>query len=283
MSTKFVTSRLPGPFGLSVSGISLPDLDDHALKTLLHTLYANRFLVIRTGGLSESEYVRFARRVGQPISFNSGAPFPEIIPITNVGVDTLSDRLGAAHWHTDQSFTRELSSVTMLYSVAAPAIGGETRFCDMVAAYEALPATKRQAIDSLVVEHRHGTSVAAQPGDHTPIPPKNWDQGQAVWHPLVRHHPITGCRTLYAVTGTSQGIAGMAHESAVALLRELTQHVFQPRFVTEHRHQVNDLVMWDNPTTMHSATPIGAATGPSDTRLINRISLRGRPSVFEDE
>ena len=145
MSTKFVTSRLPGPFGLSVSGISLPDLDDHALKTLLHTLYANRFLVIRTGGLSESEYVRFARRVGQPISFNSGAPFPEIIPITNVGVDTLSDRLGAAHWHTDQSFTRELSSVTMLYSVAAPAIGGETRFCDMVAAYEALPATKRQA------------------------------------------------------------------------------------------------------------------------------------------
>ena len=38
--------------------------------------------------------------------------------------------------------------------------------------------------------------------------------------------------------------------------------------------------MWDNPTTMHSASPIGQATGPDDTRLIHRISLRGYPPMF---
>ena len=92
---------------------------------------------------------------------------------------------------------------------------------------------------------------------------------------------VTGRKTLYAPTGTSQGIRGMAQNEAVPLLEELCQHAFQDRFVTSHRHRQFDLVMWDNPTTMHSATPLAAATGPQDTRLIHRISLRGTPSVFQ--
>ena len=43
---------------------------------------------------------------------------------------------------------------------------------------------------------------------------------------------------------------------------------------------VRELVAPHNPTTMHSATPIGAATGPDDTRILRRISLHGKPSVF---
>lgn len=72
----------------------------------------------------------------------------------------------------------------------------------------------------------------------------------------------------------------MEQAEAEALLNELGDHAFQDRFVTQHTHSVHDLVMWDNPTTMHTATPIAAATGPDDTRMIHRISLRGTPGVF---
>ena len=164
-------------------------LSDGVLKRILLCLYDQRFVVLRTNGITKSQFVEFARRVGDPIRLSGDPDFPEIANITNVGIDTKSRRLGAAHWHTDQSFRNQVSSITMLYSVKAPSEGGETRFCDMAAAYAALPASMQQRIEHLTVVHRHGVSVAARPGDHVPIPPKGWDQSTTVTHPLVRCHP----------------------------------------------------------------------------------------------
>lgn len=279
MGSEFALAPLDGNFGLLARDIDLPALSDAGLKSLLLALYENRFVVVETGGLDPHDFVAFARRVGKPIRLSGHEEFPEIARITNVGTDTLSTRKGAAHWHTDQSFREELSSVTMLYSVQAPKHGGETRFCDMAAAYRALPDARKREIADLMVEHRHGASIAARPEDHTPIPPKGWDY-RTVYHPLVRSHPVTGEKTLYAVTGTSQGIRGMNREAARELLAELGDHAFQGRFLATHAHRVHDLLMWDNPTTMHSASPIGQATGSDDTRLIHRISLRGYPRMF---
>lgn len=271
---------LKGNFGAEVLDTDVPRLGDAALKQILTSLYNQRFVVLRTPGLTKTQFVGFARRVGDPIRLSGDPDFPEIANITNIGTDTKERRLGAAHWHTDQSFRTQVSSVTMLYSVQVPKQGGETKFCDMATAYAALPESTKRRIEDLTVIHRHGVSVAARPGDHVPIPPKGWDQSTTVTHPLVRHHPITGQKTLYAITGTSQGIVGMAQAAAESLLNELCDHAFQDRFVARHGYRAHDLIMWDNPTTMHSATPMPAATGPDDTRLLHRISLRGTPSVF---
>ena len=264
---------------MQVTEVSLPDLSDTGLAELLLTLYANRFLVVRTQGLTSAQLVSFAKRMGEPIRANAMPDYPEIIPINNIDSDTRVSRTGAAHWHTDQSFTKRRSSITMLYSLQAPQQGGETQYCDMAAAYAALPAQTQWDIEDLVVEHRHGLSIVARPGDHTPVPPKGWDQRDTVYHPLVRRHPVTGQKTLYAITGTSQGIKGMPFSEARELLLMLCEHAFQAQFLAEHKHRVDDLVMWDNPTTMHSASPIAAATGPQDTREIHRPSLTGEPTV----
>jgi len=271
------------PFGAEVSHVGLADLSDVGLRDLLLELYEHRFLVIRTGGMSRREFVEFALRIGEPIGRNFDKEHPEIIPITNVGVDTKADAKGAAHWHTDQSFTEKRSSVTMLYSEQAPKKGGETRFADLAAAYDALDTATKDTIEHLVAEHRHGVSISARPGDHVPIAPKGWDQAYTVRHPLVRKHPVTGRKTLYAISGTPQGIVDMPLPEAADLLESLCQHTFREPFITGHRHSVDDLVMWDNPTTMHSATPIGAATGPDDTRVIRRISLRGACPLFSED
>lgn len=171
----------------------------------------------------------------------------------------------------------------MLYSAQAPTTGGETKFCDMAAAYDALPEATKIGIEDLIVEHRHGISVSAPKGDHKPLPPLGWDPDYTVFHPLVRRHPETGQKTLYAVTGTAQGIKGMPQREATALLKTLSAHVLQSQHTTSYRHQKHDIVMWDNPTVMHSATPINQATGPNDARLLWRISLRGSPPLFRVE
>ena len=278
MSISF--SSLPGNFGVEVKGIDLVGCSDDEIRELLYGLYKNRIAVVRSEHLSADDMVVFARRIGDPLLVPHQEPHPEIIRITNEGADSLNDKKGAAHWHTDQSFTNNLASITMLYSVKSPDKGGQTRFCDMVAAYNALPESTRGEIDALQVEHRHGVSIVARPGDHVPIAPKNWDKEKAVVHPLVRRHPITGVKTLYAITGTSQGIIGLSKDQAQNILESLCQHAFQDEFLTDYRHSVGDLLLWDNPTTMHSASPIAAATGSRDLREIRRISLRGRPPVF---
>jgi taurine dioxygenase len=278
--TRFHSAPLPGPFGVEVSRVDLPRLSDDDVRALLLMLYANRIMVVRTGGLSKSDYVAFARRIGEPITLSDDVDHPEIAEMTNIGVDSRTQGRGAAHWHSDQSFRKAGASVTMLYSVRSPMEGGETRFCDLAAAWEALPSDMKARIDGLQVEHRHGVSVAARPGDHVPIAPPNWDQRHTVVHPLVRQHPVTGQTSLYAITGTSQGIKDMPQDEATALLNELCEHAFREPFLNQHAHSVHDILMWDNPTTMHSASPIGAATCDADTRVIRRISLKGYPPVF---
>lgn len=273
------------PFGATVAGADIVGLGDADLRVLLEALYEYRFLAVSTSGLTRQEYVDFALRIGQPIGHEVETRDPDkvIIPITNVGVDTKIEAKGAAHWHTDQSFTERRSSVTMLYSEQAPNEGGETRFADLAAAYDALDEVMQARIEKLVVEHRHGVSISARPGDHVPIPPKNWDQSYTVRHRLVRRHPVTGRKTLYAITGTPQGILGMPLGEAAELLETLCQHTFKAPFVSEHKHVVDSFVIWDNPTTMHAAKPIGAATGPENARVIRRISLFGACPLFSHD
>lgn len=271
-----------GSFGVVVGDLDPTNLSDAQLRQLLTLLYSQRFVVLKTSGLEKRDYVAFAKRIGTAIPLSNDVRFPEIAEISNLKVNTKKKRLGAAHWHTDQSFRSTVSSVTMLHSLACPEAGGETKFCDMVGAYNSLSKEMKTEIEDLIVVHRHGVSIVARPGDHVPIPPKGWDKRITAFHPLVRKHPVTKQKTLYAVAGTSQGIVGMTPAEAQELLERLCKHTFTDSFITSYKHEVGDIVMWDNPTTMHSATAIDEATCPADTRILLRISLKGAPSIYKD-
>ena len=42
-------------------------------------------------------------------------------------------------WHTDVSYKPNPAKATMLYALEIPDDGGDTPFCNLMAAYEALP------------------------------------------------------------------------------------------------------------------------------------------------
>lgn len=283
------TRPLPGPFGVYVDGLDLSrPLAPASAAELMRVFHENRVVVVPGQELTLDRFEAYGRLFGTPhphvLTYRRLPGHPALMEISNVMPPGQEPLNGAAFWHTDQSYEAEPASATILYSVAAPVAGGETRIADMAAAYAALPAETRRRLEGLEVLHLYGKGVAAGAEEYEATPLKTQAQVDAVppvRHPLVRPHPVTGVKTLYSVAGSSRGIVGMDEAEGMALLRELTAHALAERFVYRHKYAVGDVIAWDTQATMHAATPIRAATGPTDTRRLYRISVKGRPRYLQ--
>ena len=73
-------------------------------------------------------------------------------------------------------------------------------------------------------------------------------------HPLVRTNPRTGRRSLYLASHAAS-IVDWPLPEARLLLHDLTEHATRTRFLYRHAWRPDDLVIWDNLSTMHRARP----------------------------
>ena len=96
----------------------------------------------------------------------------------------------------------------------------------------------------------------------------------------IRLHDVTGRKTLYGVSGTPFAIEGMDEDEGAAILKELKRHALQERFIYRHKYRVGDIAIYDTTQTLHSGTPIEPAKDERNTRLLWRISVRGKPRVW---
>ena len=87
---------------------------------------------------------------------------------------------------------------------------------------------------------------------------------------LVRTHPVSGRKSLY-LSSHAGAIIGMPLAEARILLKDLTGHATQPKFVYAHQWCTWDVVMWDNRQMMHRARRYDE-TQPRDMR---RTTLAG--------
>ena len=274
--------------GVEILGADLDaDLDPSTVRAILAALHENGAILFRNQSITPEGFERLSRHFGQAIPHvldHLRLPgHPDIFTISNDAQRPDEIRNGAAYWHTDQSYDTEPSSATMLYAIQVPQEGGETMLADMFGAYDALPEATKGKIDGLTVLHHYGNRDAGKDGQHDASPLLNDDQKAQVppvHHPLVRPHPVTGRKALYGVAGTSFGIVGLPDDEACGLLDELKAHAISPRFVHAHRHRVGNVLIWDGASTLHAGTPIAAATGAGDTRLMHRISVRGIPPLL---
>jgi alpha-ketoglutarate-dependent 2,4-dichlorophenoxyacetate dioxygenase len=156
--------------------------------------------------------------------------------------------LGNMLWHSDSSFRAIPAKYSLLSARVVNPVGGNTEFADMRAAYDALDAGTKAEIEDLICEH----SLMYSRGSLGLLDYS--DEERAMFRPvrqrLVRTHPVTGKKSLY-LSSHAGAIVGMPMAEARILLRDLTEHATQPRFVYAHRWQPWDLVMWDNRQMMH--------------------------------
>jgi taurine dioxygenase len=268
--------RMPGPFGAVVDGFNI-DLLGESADELATALYEHKVLVVRDQHLEDEDYARFGRSFGEPIVFfapdHRDRANPELIRVTNSARTPAALRDGARHWHSDSSYEAVPAFITMLYALEVPPSGNDTMFADTAAAYEALPRDVKDRIDDLRVVHdpRGGRVPLLEGevrGDSTsstlPI----------VEHPLVTRHPVTGQRALFGFSGTAIGIVDWGEDEALALLLSLKEHAVQERFRQNARAEPDSILMWDNFSVVHSATPMSYSDEDGQRRRLLRISTR---------
>ncbi len=285
--------QIPGAaLGANVTGVDLStQAGSETLRILADALYEHRLLIIKNQLLDEEQYLTFGRWWGTPIPHvldHMRMPgYPELLAVGNTEEKDRRHEIrnGAALWHTDQSYESVPASATMLYSILAPKAGGQTRFANMAAAYDALDDEIKERIDDLEVAHLYGAGKRLD--DEFVASPlkteKQIDRVPTCHHPLVMRHPVTGRKVLYATGQSAFGIRNMDEDEATALLWDLKLHAVQDRFVYAHSYETGDIAIFDTLSTMHAATQIDIADPDmKDThRLLWRISVRGLPRVYE--
>ena len=224
-------------------------------------------LVFRNQPFEDDEQVAFAERFDGTLHARSSTSVmvknrfgnEALGDISNVGADgeilppddrrrisSLANRL----WHTDASFVDPPGRYSLLSARVLPPVSADTEFADMRGAYDALDAETSASLEGLQVHHSIAYSREVLGFEFAPA---EKERLKGAVHPLVRTMK-DGRRALYLASHASSIIGWQVPEGRL-LLRDLSEHATQPRFVYRHVWRDGDLVIWDNRTTMHRARP----------------------------
>jgi alpha-ketoglutarate-dependent taurine dioxygenase len=275
----FTTIPTGSALGAEIRGVNLRELDDPTFAAIQDAWLQHQVLLFRDQHLTDAQLVAFSRRFGAldlaPIQ-ESGRRFvdghPELYVVSNVvegGVPIGSLGSGEAVWHTDMSYQAQPPKASVLYALEVPPSGGDTGFCTMYGAWEALPDDLRARVRDVRVKH-DGTYNSGGYVRQGVTPTNDPHTSPGTLHPLVRVHPETGRTHLYLGRRRNAYIEGLSLEESNALLDRLWEVATADALVWTHRWRPEDLVLWDNRCTMHRRD----AFDPSTRRVMHRTQIQ---------
>ena len=236
-------------------------------------------LLVRGQRITRRQHLDFSRRFGELDRHDSlpqdrDSSDPELLMVTN---DAKADgspsnsRYTGQQWHSDLSFTLAPALGSLLRAVDVPPVGGDTMFANMMLAYDALSPGMKKLIDGLHGIHK---SERKNSGLSAEWEAENQRLNPPVAQPLVRVHPESGRKALY-VGEKVKCIEGMTTEESEPLIDFLIRHATRPQFVYRHQWRADDLLIWDNRSTMHLAL---GDYDPGARRHLERSTVLGTPS-----
>jgi alpha-ketoglutarate-dependent 2,4-dichlorophenoxyacetate dioxygenase len=284
-----VIASIPGAFAGEVAGVDCAaPLDEADVRAIDMGMERHAVLVFRGQPLTDEQQIAFTRHFGELERYETpghvrkreeerlGRGIADFSNLTRAGaIMSPEDRvwlfkLGDRLWHSDSSFRPVPAKYSLLSGRTIPVRGGETEFADMRAAYEALDSETKAEIEDLVCQH--SLIYSRETIGFTELTPEEREHFRPVRHRLVRIEPKTGRKSLF-LSAHAGAILGWTLPEARMLLRDLTEHATQPKFVYRHRWRVGDLVIWDNRTTMHRARSFDR----NEVRDVRRTTLAGDP------
>ena len=270
--------------GAEILGMDLGQaLDDAGFAHLHQAFLRYQVLLFRDQDVPPGRQVAFARHFGEVqihvMNQYHADGYPELYYLSNLDADgnptgQHPDK-GTLAWHTDGSWSRRTGLATVIYSDQVPESGGETWFCDMYAAWEALTPERQAELLPLRAVHnldfsrtrRHGRDLMteAQKRDKPPVD-----------HPVVRTHPETGRRCLF-LGDHAEYIRGMDYDEGRALIESVNAEAIDDSRVYRHHWREGDLIVWDNRCLLHRATEYDASTV---RRVMRRCTVLGEVPVL---
>ncbi len=264
--------------GARIEGLDRTQIAKPEIAAALRKALADHLLLEIPGEPMTPEQTRdlasvFGKPRSQLLRYKRDNAVPEVsIMVSTLMADGTTDKtaLRAEDWHTDDSYFAMPAKATLLHSIDIPSRGGRTWFCNMRAAYQALPEATKQRIDGMRAIHAYDTVRARnRPSTRTA---QEVAETPDVEHPLVRTHPDNGTKALYLNFNRLDRIAGLERAESDALLDELAAHCRKPEFHYAHEWRIGDAVIWDNRATMHRVDvdyPMG------EKRIMQRVLIGG--------
>lgn len=269
---------LTGNIGAEVSGIDLSQpVDDEIVAAISAALVKYKVLVFREQPITTGQFRDFSLRFGHSEPYSIAGlgsiplhpDYPEVAIIESIPGGKVSR---ADVWHTDVSFQRAPSFGSMLRCVVCPSFGGDTLWADMEAAYEGLDEATRSELAEMVVIHdwRYQRESARARGISEEVLRKLDETLPPAEHPLVRTHPVSGRKSIFA-GHHARRIKGMGEAEGFAFLRKLDALATVPEYQCRLRWRKYTIGFWDNRSTQH----YGVLDYLGQHRRMERVTFAG--------
>lgn len=261
-----------GRIGAVIEGVTLSaDLEDAVVHEINQALLQHKAIFFKgQQHLDDASQEAFAARLGTPLNHPT-------VPVKDGSAHILEiDSRGARAdaWHTDISFIEAYPKASILRSVVAPEVGGNTVWANTSTAYDDLPAELKILADSLRTVHSNSYDYAAKAS----IPPevlaryKNYFNSTEyeTEHPLVRVHPETGEKTLL-LGSFFKNFVGYSSSESRRLYDLFQSYVEKLENIVSWRWDAGDIAIWDNRATQHRAINDYG----DQHRVVRRVTLEG--------
>jgi alpha-ketoglutarate-dependent 2,4-dichlorophenoxyacetate dioxygenase len=274
-------------FGAEAGAIDLRQVrDDQTFRAIRAAMDEHAVVVFRDQHLDADEQLAFSERFDGKLHTQTSL---SVLAKNRLGSEALSDvanvdergeimaaddrrRMGSVSnrlWHTDASFVDPPGRYSMLLAKVVPPVRADTEFADMRAAYDALDDETKATIAGLRVHHSIVYSRLIMGFEFSA---EEQAKLKGAVHPLVRLIPGSGRKSLYLASHASHIVDWPLPEGRL-LLRDLTEHATQRRFVYQHEWRPNDFVLWDNRATMHRARPFDDKKHRRELRRTTTLDL----------
>ncbi|MEA2880364.1 MAG: taurine dioxygenase [Hyphomicrobiales bacterium] len=265
---------LSGALGAEVLGVDLSaDVSDDTIAAIRAAWLEHLVVFFRDQQLEPAQLLNVARRFGEPVEypFVKGLDgFPQITPVIKLEHEKVN--FGGL-WHSDTAYLEKPPMATMLVARETPPRGGDTLFANMYLAYETLSEGLRRVLDGLIVVNSSAKADVTKTREDR-VKDSGTTEAKKEFvaeHPVVRTHPETGRKALYANGGHALRFKDMTVEESAPLLNYLFAHATRPEFTCRFRWEVGSIALWDNRCTQHN--PVNDYHG--HRRVMHRVTLAG--------
>ena len=271
--------------GVEIIGFNLKkNIDKNIIGQVSDLLSQFSVVVIRDQNITNEQHINFSEYFGdlEVTKAGTNGAGSKLIILQNFDEDgnivPPTDRqrlnnLANQEWHSDSSFKKIPSKLSILSAKMIPAKGGNTEFLSMRSVYNALPKKLKSNIEDKVCWHDY--SYGRSKIDANLVTADEKKALPPVKQKLVLNNKKYG-KSLYIGAHCSK-IDGMNDDESQNLLDEIYEYIDNESHVYSHIWKPYDLIMWDNRAVLHRATPI---KGKVEKRLMVRTTIAGETSTL---